>query len=320
VNRSARLLSGSIAIAATSLVATCPVPAAAATAPVSGVRIIDRFNPAAGQLPENIALEPAGSIDLSFALAHEIARVGRDGSVTVLAALPAPADGGVNTPILGFAISTGLVRAQDGALYFGYAAGDASLTGIWTLRPGSASPERIAALPGNALPNGLALDPRTGTLYAADSALGVVWSVPATGGTATVWSAAPQLAPHGFLGANGIKVHDGAVWVSNTDQGTIIRIEVCGGAAGSVETRATGLSSVDDFAFTAGGRILAALNSINEVALVQPDGTHTIVLTAADGLANPTSVAVRGSTFYVPSADYANAKNPNLLSGTLDGR
>jgi sugar lactone lactonase YvrE len=292
-----------------------PSQAESAAAPVSHAHIADHFNGAAGQLPENITLVPGGSVDLSFAAAHQVANVAADGTVTVLATLPEPADGGVSTPVTGFALSTGLVRADDGTLYLGYTAGDATLTGIWRLRPGATTLERIAALPADSFPNGLALDRETGTLYTADSIRGVIWSVPAAGGTPTVWSAAPQLAPAGFLGANGLKVHDGAVWVSNTDQGQLLRIPINhAGTAGTPELRATGLKAIDDFTFVGGtDEVLAALDGLNEVALIQPDGTHTIVLTAADGLQNPTSIAVRGSTFYVASADYASGKNPNLL-------
>ncbi|MEV5787208.1 hypothetical protein AB0L42_40475 [Streptomyces sp. NPDC052287] len=132
----------------------------------------------------------------------------------------------------------------------------------------------------------------------ADSVLGTVWRVPITGGTATRWATGPKLAAAGFLGANGIKIHDGAVWVSNLDKGTVLRIPVTPyGTAGHVETRATGLVDIDDFAFTGrGNTLLAAINADNEVALVRPGGSHTVVLTGADGLENPTSLAVQGNT------------------------
>jgi hypothetical protein len=75
---------------------------------------------------------------------------------------------------------------------------------------------------------------------------------------------------------------------------------------------------IDDFAFIGDGdTLLAALNGPSQLALVKPDGTHTIVLTAADGLSNPTSVAVRGKTIYVPSAAYMTQKDPNLLLAQL---
>jgi hypothetical protein len=41
------------------------------------------------------------------------------------------------------------------------------------------------------------------------------------------------------------------------------------------------------------------------------------VLTAADGLSNPTSVAVRGSTVYITSGAYFTQVDPNLLLAKL---
>ncbi|WNV86622.1 hypothetical protein [Umezawaea sp. Da 62-37] len=291
-------------------------PAPAASAPLSGVRVAAHFDLAAGRLPENVALSPDGTANVTFAASRQVARVTRDGTTRIVATLPAPADGGVHTPVLGFPLTTGIVRGEDGTLYVLYATGTADLTGLWRIRPGCA-PERIAALPATGLPNGLALDPRTGTLYIADSVLGTIWSVPVRGGTPKAWSTAPELASTGFLGVNGLKVHGGALWATNLDLGTILRIPLHRPAR--VETKATGLAGIDDFEFTGSGdRILATLDSPNTVVLVRPDGTRTTVLDGTDGLRNPTSVAVRGDTVYVFSAAYSLADDPNMLLAHLD--
>jgi hypothetical protein len=110
-------------------------------------------------------------------------------------------------------------------------------------------------------------------------------------------------------------VHDDAVWVSNTDQGALLRIPIgAHGNAGAITTQAEGLTSIDDFTFVGqGDTVLAAQNFASAVALVNPDGTHQTVLTAADGLSNPTSLAVRGHTVYVASAAYFTHNDPNLL-------
>ncbi|MEV7186849.1 hypothetical protein [Kitasatospora sp. NPDC093102] len=303
---------------ATALAATLTVgvtgPASAAAGPVSDARFLAHLNMADGQRPENIALEPGGGADVTFAFSRQVARITPDGQAQVLATLPSPAAGSV-TPVLTSPFLGGIDRAQDGTLYIAYATGTGDLTGVWRLRPGG-TPQRIAALPADSLPNGLALDKHSGLLYVADSALGTVWRVPVAGGTPTRWATAPELRPAGFLGANGIKIHNGAAWVTNLDQGTVLRIPVtCHGSAGPVETRATGLVDIDDFAFTgAGDTLLAAINKDNEVALVRPDGSHSIVLTAADGLQNPTSIAVQGDTAYIASGAYFTNTDPNLLA------
>jgi len=135
-----------------------------------------------------------------------------------------------------------------------------------------------------------------------------------------VWASGPDLQSAGFLGANGLKVHDGAVWASNTDKGLLLRIPILpGGAAGTIRVAASGVAAIDDFSFTsgAGDTVLAAQNAISQVALIRPDGTHTTVLTAADGLSNPSSVAVTGHTIYVTSAAYVTGTDPNLLTAQL---
>jgi hypothetical protein len=314
-----KLTSAILAISGASLVAATAQPASAHAA--TTVRIAVHFNLAAGQMPENVALEADGTADVTFAAARQVAAVSPYGTTRILATLPAPADGGKNTPALGFALTTGIARASNGTLYFLYASGTADLTGVWQLRAGG-TPQRIAALPANGLPNGLALDEHRGILYVTDSVLGKIFTVPTAGGTATAWSAAPELASTGFLGANGLKVHHGALWVSNLDKGTLLRIPLrFGNRPGPVRVMATGLTGVDDFAFTGDGdEVLATLNSPNAVVRIRPGGITTTVLTAADGLQNPTSVALRGNTVYVLNAAYLTATDPNLMLVRFPGR
>ncbi|MET8451917.1 hypothetical protein [Streptomyces sp. NPDC005209] len=314
LSRSA-LTAGILVAAAAAL---SPAAASAASAPLSDARIAAHFDLAKGQTPENVALAPDGRAYVTFAKGRQIAEVSPSGAVRILTTLPKPSDGGIHTPALGFPLTVGIVRAHDGTLYFLYATGTPDLTGVWRLRPGG-TPQRIAALPANGLPNGLALDPCTHTLYVADSVLGTIWSVPTTGGTPTAWSTGPELAPAGFLGANGLKVHHGAVWATNLDKGTVLRIPILqNGRAGEIQTTATGMPGIDDIAFTGhGNQLLAALDGRNEVALVQPDGSHSTVLTSADGLQNPTSINLRGDTVYVLNAGWLTAKDPNLILAHL---
>jgi len=141
--------------------------------------------------------------------------------------------------------------------------------------------------------------------------------------TASLWAQGADFQPHAgavsTLGANGVKVHDGEVWVSNTAQGTLMSIPVNkDGTAGTITTKATGLTAIDDFAFTGSGDVVAAQNFVSEVSIVYQDGSHVTVLTSSDGLSNPTSIAIRGTTVYIASAAYFTQVDPNLMIAHLD--
>jgi hypothetical protein len=150
-------------------------------------------------------------------------------------------------------------------------------------------------------------------------------SVPASGGTATAWLTDPALAPDAsfWLGANGLRFQRGAVWVSNTAQGTLLRIPVTAtGAPGRIHTVTSSLSGVDDFAFLRDDSnvAFAAQNSLNQVAVVHPGGTTETVLTVSDGLASPTSVAVRGNRLYITDAGFVEPHDSKLQRGTINPR
>ncbi|MFJ9034833.1 SMP-30/gluconolactonase/LRE family protein [Streptomyces sp. NPDC102274] len=295
--------------------------AEAATPPLSDPHIVAHFDRPNGQVAESIIVEPDGSADVGLILSRQVAHVSLDGRVEVLATMPLPADGGVNTPSVGFAAVTGVERTEDGTVHFLYSAGDRHLTGLWKLPPGG-KPTRIAALPATSFANGLARDNRTGNFYITDSTQGKVWQVRPHGGTATVWADGHDLSPTDFFGANGVKVHNGAVWVANIDRGTILRIPLTGkGTAGRPQIKASGLDSVDDFAFTGrGDQLLAALNIPSKVVLITPGRPDRTVLDQNDGLQNTTSVAVDKNTVYVSSGALTTGRDANLLTAHLDRR
>ncbi|MFE2552182.1 SMP-30/gluconolactonase/LRE family protein [Streptomyces sp. NPDC059355] len=295
--------------------AATPKPPKSADAPLSltDPRIVAHFDFEAGQTPENIALEPDGSADLTLAIARQVVRVDRHGGKQLLATLPDVAD--PQTPLLGVAVVSGIVRTRDGTLYVGYNTGTAE-TGIYRITPDREVTKLVDMSP-KGFVNGLALDEHLGLIYAADSVLGTVWRISLDPEPeVTAWATGAALEPTTFIGANGIKVRGHAVWVSNYDRATLLRIPVDeDGSAGKTRTHATGLTGIDDFAFAGHGEtVLAALNTTaSGLALVRPDGTHTVVLTGKDGLSGPTSVAVRHRKVYVTSGAFLNGIDPNLL-------
>jgi hypothetical protein len=87
-------------VAAAACLLAVAAPAAAASPPISNPRIMAHLDFSRGQTPENLALEPGGAADVTFAEAAQVARVSPDSQVRILAQLPKPA-GGAGCPVLG---------------------------------------------------------------------------------------------------------------------------------------------------------------------------------------------------------------------------
>ncbi|WP_093358736.1 hypothetical protein [Saccharopolyspora kobensis] len=285
------------------------------------MRVLAHFDRAAGQAAESIALEPGGGAVIGMIPARQVVRVARDGAVQVLVTMPLPPGGGGTTPVVGDPVVTGVARSDSGAVHFLYSAGQGGLTGIWQIRR-SGEPRLVVPLPADTMPNALVIDGERDRFLVTDSTGGRIWQAPLRGGEASVWSADPSLAPGGFFGANGLKVHDGAVWASNSDHGTIVRFPVTeGGGAGRAEVRARGLEGIDDFDFTGWGtEILAAINQTSKLVRVGSDGAQETLLDAEDGMQGTTAVVVRGNRAYVTNGANLVGNDSCLLIAELQRR
>lgn len=298
-----------------------PVASPTAGAHLGDVRVLAHFDRAAGQVAESMALEPDGSVIVGMIPARQVVRVAPDGAVQVLATMPLPPDGGTSTPVVGSAQVTGVARSDSGGVYFLYPSGQGGLNGIWQLSP-SGETRLVVPLPADTFPNALAIDSERARFLVTDSAGGRIWQAPLRGGAASVWSADPALAPDGFFGANGMKIHDGAVWASNSDRGTVVRIPLIrNGGSGGAEIRATGLAGIDDFDFTGRGtEILAAINESSKVVRVGADGAHETLLDSEDGLQGTTGVTVRGHRVHVTNGANLAGDDPTLMLADLHRR
>jgi sugar lactone lactonase YvrE len=284
---------------------------------ITDVRTVARFDFTAGGQPESVTINPDGSLTVSLlgiltGQPPQLVRISPSGQRTVLV-----------TGLAGEAIS-GNVRGHNGTVYYNMFSADPSRSGIWRLLPGG-SPERIGALPAGQFLNGLTMTADGRTLYATDSLAGTIWTVPTGGGPVSAWLVDPALAPTqsapGHFGANGVESHDGAVWVSNSDRGTLLRVPVTAtGAPGPVEVISDTLAGIDDFEFPSARSdvALVALNGQNEIAVVYPDGRTKIALTAADGLDSPTDTAIRGTRIFITDSGNSAPHEAKLQSGKID--
>lgn len=315
VTRGGLAVGGLALFAFFALQATVQASTASASDPtVINPHIVANFSFAEHQTPEALTVEPSGAVDVTLSFSNQVVRVRPNSKVQTLAQMPATG----NCPVISAPLTTGIVRLANGTLDVLACDGDSD-TGVWNVPAGGGTPVQIAQLPADTLPNGLALDKKTGELYIADS-LGTVWRVPATGGTPVAWASGPALQPVALFGPNGVEVADGSVWVSNTDQGTILRIPIGpGGGAGTITTAVTGVSGADDFAVLPGNLIVLALNGPDQVVAVSPGGIPTVILTSANGISNPSDVkfwvSPGGSlVMYVTSSAYSTGNDPNLLA------
>ena len=289
------------------------------------VETVALFDAGALETPENIAIDKRNNKYISLALTGEIRKIAPDGTQSTFARLP------LGAPPLTFCGSffaglTGITLDEHDNLYANLASCDPNSRGMWKL-PRKGEPERIAALALEALPNGIVH--HRGNLYAADSALGVIWKVSDEGGTPEVWARGEELAVEGvgLPGPNGLKLFEGEMYVSNPSQTTIVAIKVApDGGAGASRIHARGVFC-DDFAFDVRGSLYCGTDPFNTLLRIAPDGSVETLLTDVDGLDGPTAAAFghRGDRFglYVTNAAFPffpqpPPRRPSLMRVSLD--
>jgi hypothetical protein len=288
-----RLLAALAVPAVSVLALAAPATAATPTTGHSGsnnVTTLATFDHSAGETPENIVIT-GHEVVVSLAFASTVAVLDHSGRRVQSLRLDTAS---------GFIAGLALDHRRH-ALAIGVSSPDAAAAGVYEAsfnRGRLGTPTRLAALPGGAFPNGLALDP-AGDLYAADSLLGTIWRVPAkapAAAPAQAWLNDPLLrpGPAGLPGANGLKYRrKGSLYVSNAGRATLLATPLTGRQARTVVVVRDDLR-IDDFTFDQGGTLYAALNQANEVVrrpLRPQDGPVKVLATTADGVHNPSAPA-----------------------------
>lgn len=289
---------------------------AQASAPI---QTVVSFDPAAGQFPEGVTVDARDNAYVSLTgPVNEIRKIDPAGTQSVVAHFDVPGRG----PL-------GLAVSPAGTLYVAMSTSDPATQGVYRVLPNGGS-VRLAGSDAIQFPNGIALDPR-GNVYATDSIGGAVWKL-SGGAPAQLWSQSPLLAGTGAfglgfpLGANGIAVRNHAVIVTNTEGASVVRIPIRrDGSAGapSVVAQGPALFGADGLALDVFGNAYVAVNPQNTLLRLDPQGSITVLATAADGLDNPASLAFgtshgdRKSLFITNFAIFSAAPTPGLLKASV---
>jgi sugar lactone lactonase YvrE len=132
-------------------------------------------------------------------------------------------------------------------------------------------------------------------LYVGDSALGLIWKITKSG-KATVWLQDPLLdvtSPDGF-GANDIEFDRGILFVSNLQQGSVVRIKVSEQGRrplAEVFVQDPSLIGADGLAFDVRHNLYMANDVQNTLVRIDPDGKITTLATTGSGLDYPASTS-----------------------------
>jgi sugar lactone lactonase YvrE len=318
-------------------------PASAASAPGTASAeeptVVAWFDPAAGELPAGIAVDPQGNRYVAMALTGEIWRIAPDGTVRPFARLPHPAPG----RIAGLAESFGSLLAV-------VVTSDPARHGIWMIPADGRAIARFAALDQDGTPHGIAPHGMGPAVFVSDRARGQIWIIgvepDATGRLAprpATWTASPLLlgdpAALGGVsrGASGIALFDGALYVANSDYGRIVRIPIRldtlmleGPALGLppgpvpmpipsagepevyVEDR-TRLQGADGIAFDSRGNLYVAVEPAGRLVRISPQRELSVLwegvpLQAPSGLAFGTGED--WETLYVTDSRLADPRGP----------
>lgn len=275
---------------------------------VGKVTTVHSFDPSQGQFLEGLAIDKHGNIYVGLAFLGEIWKFAPDGTLTAPFATLDIAHGQFGGAIVGLAVD------HQGNVYVCNASNVAGTHGIWKVdRNGHAAlfaaldplshPEATPLTPyppfGSppleyGFPNGMAFD-EAGNLYVGDSPLGLIWKITKKG-QAEVWLQDQLLnvtTPDGF-GANDIEFDSGSVFVSNLEQGSVVRIKMPVDhqrPIPEVFVRDPSLFGADGLAFDVSHNLYMAIDVQNTLVRITPDGTITTLATSTNGLDYPASTS-----------------------------
>jgi hypothetical protein len=124
-----------------------------------------------------------------------------------------------------------------------------------------------------------------GKAYAVDSILGAIFEIDLAHWTSRVVAEDERLSKISdepmLPGANGIKLGDGALFITNTDRATVLKASLSDAGVAALEVIAEGLRG-DDLAIDDQGRLYITNHIHNTLIRVNPDGSERVAIAGPD--------------------------------------
>jgi SMP-30/Gluconolactonase/LRE-like region len=227
--------------------------------------------------------------------------------------------------------ATGLAAVSDGSLLLsGWDEQDTSV--VWQITESGAA-TLLVSLPDAIFLNGLTR--LSGDRYLiADSYRGAIWELDLAQETVQIWLEHPLLAranPENPTPAvNGLKIFEGVLYASNTQNAQIIRIPLQANHQPGEPEIFVNNANIDDFAFDKMGNLYGTTHVFNSVVKIAPDGKITTIAQAEQGMIGTTAVAfgktadrlsdlyvtTNGGMSFPPPTGVESAKVVRLAIGT----
>ena len=233
-----------------------------------------------GTFIENIAVSEAGAIYVSSLEEGKVYQIDQAGHAKEFAAVERAA---------------GLAFDASGDLIVGSSIGSAK-PGIYSLAQGTA--QFIIRMPEAVFLNGLT-HLHGSRFLVADSYRSLIWEVDTEQKSSRIWIEHQSLAHAAdpfhpvpqFPGVNGIKIFNGTLYASSTEQQKLIRIPLNQDLSpGTPEVFMTGIN-LDDFAFDDQGNVYGTTHVYNSVVKITPERVVTVIAGLAEGVAGSTAAA-----------------------------
>jgi sugar lactone lactonase YvrE len=241
-----------------------------------------------GTFLENVLALPDGSLLVNSHLDGTIHRVTpATGAHTVFAKIPGTI-AGIAAADHGTFVVSGWIDGKQPAVF--HVAAEGKVETLVTL-PDGQFPNGVTALAGN-------------RFLVADSYRGVIWEIDTTKKSSRVWFEHPTLArtdpKNGTPGVNGLKLHSGALYYSNTQASTLHRLALTpDGQPSGAPTLIAAPVNLDDFAFGRDGALYGTTHVFNlALRITVPDGNVSVIAEAAAGV-----VGCTAATFGATAAD-----------------